>query len=139
LAIESVNFEHERKKRGTESAKAQHFEVWDPVLVIGPQGQFGWVGANKSLKKVLHALLTSDHGVVGGEILKTLVPNAALRASTLKYLRSDPNLVRFKDEDQAIELLVTGSEIIAFTLKTVKGYLSQPGSPEGIITGGILR
>lgn len=139
ICLESINAEHEKQARDTESKKATHFEVWDPVLVVGPQGQFGWVGANERVKAVLDHLLNSENGRINTEALRELIPDEQLRASVLKYLWSDTNLVRFEPEGQGLELLITGAEIIGFTLKRLEAYLELPGSRDGILTGDAYR
>jgi orotate phosphoribosyltransferase len=136
-AIDSINSEHEKQSRGIESASAKHFRIWDPVLVIGPQGQFGWVGTDRPAKLVLEHLLSSANGVMSNEALRTLIPNGKVRAAILKYFRSDTNLIRFQIE--SLELLVTGSEIAAYVLRLVNTYLTKPGERDGILTGKVFR
>ena len=135
-AIDSINSEHEKQARGTESARTKSFKIWDPVLVIGPQGQFAWVGADKPAKAILEYLLESSEGTISVETLRALLPDDKVRASTLKYFRSDTNLIRFREE--SLELLVTGAEIVAFTLKQINGYL-KPGERQGILAGRVFR
>src|SRR5215216_824236 len=137
-AIDSINSEHEKQARGTESAKPEHFHIWDPVLVIGPQGQFGWVGADKPIKAILEYLLASTNGIISNDMLRQLVPQKQARAAGLKYFRSDNNLIRIH-ENQNLELLVTGSEIVTFAINLMNDYVTSPTDKEGILKGGTFR
>lgn len=138
-AIASINLEHKQKARGRESANPEHFEIWDAVLIIGPQGQFKWVGANIAERIVLDHLLGTDEGVITTEALKALVPNYQARASTLRYFRGDTNLIRFSDDGSNLELMITGAELINFTKSKIDDYLLPTGVREGILTGDIYR
>ena len=80
-AIESVNAEHERLERGTEWYQKDHFEIWDPVLVLGERLDVGWVGATKGQRKVLRALLD---GPVSMATLSEILPDQRERQVVLR-------------------------------------------------------
>jgi hypothetical protein len=139
LGIDSVNSEHEKMERGVESAKPEHFEIWDPVLVVGPQGQLGWVGTTRTTRTILNELLRAEDGILTKDRIKSLVSDDHLRTSALRHLRSDTGLVRFQNSGRTLELLVTGAEIIGHTLSKLNDYVSRSGDRDGILSGAIYR
>lgn len=110
-AVDSVNSEYEKRRLGQESVGREHFEIWDPVLVVLENGDRShiWVGASDACRKVLDGLV-NEGGRLSPQRLKELLPDQAIREFTLRQLRNDRNLVAFR-EDETIEIQFTASDI----------------------------
>jgi orotate phosphoribosyltransferase len=104
-AVESVNLDHERRRRSDEHASSTHFEIWDPVLVVGSSAsEYAWVGATETVRLVLDALLQQSR--LTATDLASLLPDERVRGEALRNLRNDPALVAIA-EDGAMTLRVS--------------------------------
>lgn len=103
--INSINIEHEKYRHYVESHGPEHFEIWDPVLVIITLDRLElslWVGTIPSRRKLLEALLSED-GYLSIEQVNTILPNEKERTLELLGIRVDTDLITIND-DQALEL-----------------------------------
>jgi hypothetical protein len=90
-AIESVNLQHRRSRRADEHASAEHFEIWDPVLVVGASSSHrAWVGATADVRKILDILL--DKGHISARAFTEILPDARRRGDVRRILRNDAAL-----------------------------------------------
>jgi orotate phosphoribosyltransferase len=97
-AIDSVNREHSEKRMDVESQGPQYFDIWSPVLVIGPAPHASWVGAGKDTCALLNELLTVQTGHLEASRVIEIVPNAATRATVYQQLRNEVSAVRLRDD-----------------------------------------
>jgi hypothetical protein len=136
--VNAINVRYEDENLGTESIHPEHFEIWDPVLVIGPQGEPAWAGTNDSLSQLLDELISAENGLLSPDRISKVIPEEGQRNAILRYLLNDTNLVTFHD-DGNLELLVTLSEIVAQTQKSLVKYVSGAKQNEGVSPEGVYR
>ena len=110
-AINSINDEHERFRRDLESHGPEHFEIWDPVLVVIDFRTTFWVGASKPKRKILEALI-AEGGFLAAEKVSKLLPDRHERTQALLGLRNDTSILTIHD-DYSLELGFSLSNIIA--------------------------
>lgn len=131
-AANSVNLDHDKHHRADLAHTSEHFEIWDPVLVLGPGGEAEWVGASSSYRVLLHRLLAAEEGKLTAEDLRHLLP-AATRDEVLRRVRSDTQLVYFT-EDGGVALRVTLADIVVRTSHAIRDEVaSQCAKNPGIV------
>lgn len=130
--IESLNTYHARFRRGSEEEAPTQFEVWNPVLVMGPGGNLGWVGASAPVRKVLDALSKAPDRKLSPEDLEKVLTDGRVIGSTLRTLRADPHLVK-QEPDGTLTLLVDCDAVIAHMEDVLRRYVFD-GSP-GVTVG----
>lgn len=133
-AIDSVNAEHERTHRYVESFTHQHFQIWDPVLVIGPQGQAEWVGATETEQEVLNLLLRD--GPLTDHRLRTILPETDKRLSFLAALRNDTHLIGLRP-DHSLELRIGLPAVARHISASLRAHVARSGP--GVVTNGYFR
>jgi hypothetical protein len=136
--VNAINVRYEDESLGTESIHPEHFEIWDPVLVIGPQGESAWAGTNDSLSQLLDELINAEKGLLSPDRIREVIPEEDQRNAILRYLLNDTNLVTFHD-DGNLELLVTLAEIVAHTKKSLVKYVSAGKQNEGVSPESVYR
>jgi hypothetical protein len=129
-AIESVNAEHERERRYVEAESRDNFQIWDPVLVIGPKGKTAWVGAAKEHRIILNKLLEYG-GLLTSERLAELLPDAESRTSVIRYLRNDTNLIKISLDGKNIEFRLTIANLYSHTVELINKHITASG--QGVI------
>jgi hypothetical protein len=122
-AVNSVNLDHDKHHRADLAHTSAHFEIWDPVLVLGPGGEAEWVGASSSFRVLLHRLLASEQGKISAEDLRHLIPPAT-REEVLRRIRSDAQLVYFS-EDGGLALRATLADIVARTSQAIRDEVAS--------------
>jgi orotate phosphoribosyltransferase-like protein len=137
-AIDSVNQEHEAKQHAIEDHEEKHFDIWDPVLVIGPSWEQDWAGVSQELRLFLRELTASEQPF-SLQKLKELIPDAETRGDILRRLRNDTTVVRMLD-DNSIEsrLGQIQSALCAEVAKRLKQHVSAGGVGVGMARGAFL-
>lgn len=108
-AIDAINAEHERDERNVEAISRRDWGTWDPVLVIGPMGEGGWVGASADLLRMIQRLETEGpQSVSDVELMRS---SEALAETTLRQIHSDKSLFSF-DSGNGIHLKITSNVIL---------------------------
>jgi orotate phosphoribosyltransferase len=133
IAIDSVNAEHEIRKRHRMAQEKEHFEIWDPVLVLGRSFDFGWVGAGKDECCFLNALVT-EGGTLSPARAKELIPDEQRRHVVLKRLRNDTSLVQLTDHGDIRLLLGDPWDALCKTVsRKLEDYVvNQKGHDSGV-------
>jgi hypothetical protein len=130
----SVNEELKEEHRHSESAATEHFQVWDPVLVLMPGNLPAWVGATETTRTVLNELVLRGGRLTAGE-LRMLLPDEQARAEVLRTFRNDPHLIRLGD-DGVIQLLPTLAALSSRVQSFVAGKLGEHFEHNG---GGVFH
>jgi orotate phosphoribosyltransferase len=135
-AVDSVNQEHDRQHRGSETRGRKDYEVWDPVLVLGyNEGQFAWAGTDSACRKVLEALIISGDSL-GEEGIRNLLPTASERGTVLRALRNDPSLVRISEDGGLHRRFGDVYSVIAdYVTKTLRTYVAEPNTGVKVAEG----
>lgn len=139
-AINSINEEHTVRSRNWEALKQDHFEIWDPVLVIGEHGEYGWAGVTRAHAAVLDALLKAPDGTLRRNELRSLLSAPEIlpkeRASVWRDFRNDPALFHHKQD---------GGLSIGFTIDGVLDSVSTllvthiKEGEAGVLKGSLFR
>jgi hypothetical protein len=121
--INSLNEESKGKYRHSEFAGEQHFEVWDPVLVLGSGNRFAWVGAEENTRCILDALVNSGGLLTDADLCGLLLDETVL-AEVLRTLRNDRHLIRIHDNGN-VQLLPTLTAIAKGVCKCISNRLRE--------------
>jgi len=133
-AVDKINDEVARDRRDDECHAEEHYEIWDPVLVVGERGKAAWAGVVGPRHAVLSALLKSQNGVLSASELETLIPDGEVRGRVLRKLRGDPSLVAIA-ANASLELRLTPAGIFDQVGIVVKNYVEH--GRDGVLSGGI--
>lgn len=91
-AVESVNADLRQGSKEREESWADHYDIWDPVLVVGSREETLWVGVTGGLEIALHALVAREGRRISREDLFRRLSSVD-HLETAKGLRKDPCLV----------------------------------------------
>lgn len=98
-AVDSINQEHEKSKHGKESYGPDHFEIWDPILILGRPGTFVWAGADAIHRKILNKLLKAKNNIINKKDLQKDIKDNQIRQFVWRDFRNDTNLIRCLPDD----------------------------------------
>ncbi len=134
-AVDSVNLEHERLARGVEWYRPEHYEIWDPVLIVGPHCEVAWAGATTSVRTVLGRLLDNPVPLPPSEFTR-LVQDERERANTIRVLRNDTAICRIGEDGSVtlrlavVDVLDAVSKYVAGALVAYVSRLCESGKPD---------
>ncbi len=139
-AVDSVNEEHERERRGYEMPAPDHYEVWAPVLVVGWSSglEFAWAGADAPLRTVLHALLLSGGKLPQSEIHK-LLPSPGERTALAMALQTEEGLARTTDAGGLESCFGSLEDFIHRSVSDSLGDYVQKQNDGVRFAGGVFR
>ena len=141
-AVDSINQEHEKSKHGNESYGPDHFEIWDPILILGRPGEFVWAGASKIHRKILTNLFNAQSDILTINKLQRIVQDDQTRQSIWRDFRNDTSLIRCLP-DYSLELRINLGGILSAIRKTIQSQIvnyirKANGSPQsGVSRKGI--
>ena len=132
--VHSINSDHEHRRMDWEAENPELHLIWDPVLVLGAEGQFVWAGVSKAYRKVLDALW-SNNGIISTKRLEELVPDDKERTDVWLRMRNDTDLIMIHEEN--LELRFTLSDIFRHTNALLHNHIDKAG--RGVLRGEIFR
>lgn len=131
-AIDSINKDLERVRRDRETKEPEHYQVLDPVLVVGPNLQTAWVGASTETALVLDMLLNSETGACPLTELRELLPSGDQRREVIQRLREDAHLTKMIDSS-VVQIALSVHGILDSATAHLREQLLEagPGVNEG--------
>lgn len=135
-AVDSINTAYEAHNFGFEGKGSQHYEVWDPVLVLSEPTRYFWAGVTSDERKILTSLSESRGGWLPVNEFRTLISDPKIRRQVLRSFRNDPGLIQIR-EDGGLEIAITVEGIVREVSSLLIEHVETRRS--GVVKGGPFR
>jgi hypothetical protein len=137
-ALDSLNQMIYDKKFGTieESSEPDKEDMYDPILIMGPNTQYSWVGGEKIIIEVLEELYKVENGqkkLIEIDSFKKL--NEEEKTKIFQFVYNEPELVSLSGEQELRINFKNLSEHFSHILeRDINGFMTKTPKTKEIIT-----